>query len=233
MKSICIIPARGGSKRILKKNIKDFLGKPIISYSIDKAINSKLFDSIIVSTDDDEIAEISAKYGASIPFRRPDYLSDDYSTTLDVIKHAIEWSENRSGNIEFVCCLYPTAPFVEIRDLINAYEIIKNNQQSSLLISAVKYSYPIQRSFTISTNGLTKLYFEDYLKSRSQDLEAFYHDAGQFYLASKSTWKSIDNLIENAIPFLLPGWRVQDIDTLDDWKRAETMYKVLNESDYI
>ena len=224
MKSICIIPARGGSKRILKKNIKDFLGKPIISYSIDKAINSKLFDSIIVSTDDDEIAEISAKYGASIPFRRPDYLSDDYSTTLDVIKHAIEWSENRSGNIEFVCCLYPTAPFVEIRDLINAYEIIKNNQQSSLLISAVKYSYPIQRSFTISTNGLTKLYFEDYLKSRSQDLEAFYHDAGQFYWGKKEAWLTNPDIHNGGLGYLIPNWRVVDIDTIDDWNKAEILY---------
>ena len=230
MANICIIPARGGSKRIPRKNIKEFCGKPIISYSIKEAIYSKLFDKVIVSTDDNEIEEVARENGASIPFRRPEKLSDDFTPIIPVIRHAIECIENQGSQIEFVCCLFPTAPFVRKDDLKKAFDIFSYNVSDQVVISAAEYTYPIERSFLINKQGRTELLFPEKVNSFSQDLQSVYHDAGQFYFAHSKTWKTISTLIERSIPLILPSWRVQDIDTQEDWKRSELMYKIIQGS---
>lgn len=224
---ICVIPARGGSKRIKKKNIKIFCGQPIISYPIKEAIESEVFDEIIVSTDDDQIAEIALDFGAVVPFKRPSNISGDFSTTLEVIQHSINFKENKN-QIDIVCCLYPTAVFIESIDLQNAYNLSKMNK-SKILLCATEYSHPIERSFTLNEDGITKLRYEDLVNYRTQDLKKSFHDAGQFYFGTSSIWKTKENLINNAVPYILPSWRVNDIDTIDDWRKAELIYKLLKQ----
>lgn len=224
---ICFIPARGGSKRIKKKNINLFYGKPIISYPISEAIKSNIFDEIIVSTDDDEIAKIALRYGAKVPFKRPSNISGDMTTTLEVIQHGIQFKELKS-ELDLVCCLYPTAVFIESFDLQNAYNIWEMHQ-NNIVLCAVEYRHPIERAFTIDQSGITQLRFKDFANSRTQDLKKSFHDAGQFYFGSTLTWNTSENLVNNAIPYKMPPWRVNDIDTIDDWKRAELIYKLLKE----
>ncbi len=224
--NVCIIPARGGSKRIIKKNIKNFCGKPIISYPIYEAIKSKLFDRVIVSTDNEEIQQIAKRHGAEVPFTRPSEISDDYTSTIEVIKHGIEFIQEKE-KINYVCCLYPTAVFIKSKDLIDGKNFLESNHSSSILLTAKKYSHPLKRSFFINENGKSETLFDEYLNSRTQDLDDFYHDAGQFYYGKSSEWLKISNLINNDIPFILPYWRVHDIDTLEDWKRAELIFKIL------
>lgn len=226
--NICIIPARAGSKRIPNKNIKDFLGKPIISYSIELAIKSNIFDKIIVSTDSTLIAEVSIKYGAEVPFFRPKELSDDYTGTHDVIRHAVEWLENSGEIIDYTCCLYPTAPLVQKKDLIEGFNIIKTNKWNSV-IAATSYSYPIFRSFKKTHSGGLKMLFPKYYKSRSQDLPKVYHDAGLFYWAKSNVWKKKSTTFNDKITIVeIPNFRVQDIDDIEDWKRAELIFKILS-----
>lgn len=223
--NICVIPARGGSKRIKKKNIKNFQGKPIIYYPIKEALKSNIFDEIIVSTDDNEIEEIALKYGAKVPFKRPSEISGDMSNTLEVILHSIQFKELKN-QIDFVCCLYPTAVFIKSFDLQKAFDLSKK-QSSNIVLCAVEYSHPIERSFTLDQNGFTKLRFKNFANSRTQDLKQTFHDAGQFYFGSSLTWKNTENIINNALPYKIPSWRVIDIDTIDDWERAELIYKLL------
>ena len=176
---IAIITARGGSKRIPRKNIKNFCGKPIIAYSIEAAVNSKLFDEVMVSTDDAEIAEVSKKFGADIPFMRSEKNSDDYATTADVLNEVLDEYSTRGKNFEYMCCIYPTAPFVTAEKLQRAFNsLVEKN--ADVLIPVVKFSYPPQRSFILDDGNL-KYKWAQYARSRSQDLEKFYHDAGQFY----------------------------------------------------
>jgi len=227
--NVAIIPARGGSKRIPKKNIKDFLGKPIIAYSIENAINSKLFDRVIVSTDDKEIAEISISYGAEAPFIRPSELSDDFSGTHEVVGHAIQWLENCGEVVDYACCIYATAPFIKEDDLIDGYNLIKTGSWESV-IAVTNFSYPIFRSFKELQNGGVEMFFPDYYASRSQDLPEAYHDAGQFYWARAEIWINKPVGFSKSTGIVkLPGYRVKDIDTLDDWIEAEFIYRLIKE----
>ena len=179
MSSIAIITARGGSKRIPKKNIKNFCGKPIIAYSIEAALKSKLFDEIMVSTDDLEIAEVAKKYGANVPFMRSEKNSDDYATTADVLCEVLEEYSKLGQQFECICCIYPTAPFITSKRLIESFLKLKESK-ADMLTPVVKFSYPPQRSFILN-NGLLEYKWPQYIRTRSQDLEEFYHDVGQFY----------------------------------------------------
>jgi pseudaminic acid cytidylyltransferase len=226
--NICIIPARGGSKRIPRKNIKLFCGRPMIAYSIKSAKEANIFDHIIVSTDDDEIAEISIKYGASVPFIRPKKISDDFSTSTDVIEHAYAWSEANLGPVELTCALYATAPFTSSSDILNAYNEIKNHNNCQVVFPIVEFNFPIQRAIKLSNDGCLGMFQPDHLKTRSQDLEKAYHDAGQFYwMKSDFIGSGVSPFSEIARPIIIPHYRVQDIDTEDDWIRAELIFKSL------
>lgn len=228
--NICIIPARGGSKRIPRKNIKEFNGIPIIAYSIKAAIDSNCFDKVIVSTDDDEIAALSKHYGAEVPFTRPQELSGDYTSTISVIKHAIEWFESNKININYVCCLYATAPFIQSKTISNAYlQLIDSG--ANFCFSVTSFPFPVQRAIKItSLNRVNMLYPENY-NYRSQDLEKAYHDAGQFYWGDSNSFKGeLPIFSEFATPYLIPRFLVQDIDTTEDWIRAEVMYQVLQKT---
>ena len=226
--NLCVIPARGGSKRIKKKNIKLFFGKPIIAWSIETAIASKCFDKIIVSTDDSNIADLARNYGADVPFLRPKKLSDDYTGTVPVISHAIKWQIKNHLKPLYVCCIYATAPFIKSNDLKNGLKILKSSY-SDYVFTATNYAYPIQRSFQIKKNKRLKMFYPKNYNSRSQDLEEAFHDAGQFYWGLTDAWlKNKPVISENATPLLIPRNRVQDIDTLEDWQIAERMFKIIN-----
>lgn len=189
MSNICIIPARGGSKRIPRKNILPFIGKPILTYSIEAALESNLFDEVMVSTDDPEIAEIGRLYGANVPFLRSEKTSDDYSTTFDVLEEVVTNYYDKGKSFDHLCCLYPCAPFVNSKNLITTYKILCDGSFESV-IPVVAYSFPIQRSFIVRGNKLSYKYPE-FQKSRSQDLEKIYHDTGQFY------WCKVSCLLKN------------------------------------
>ena len=227
--SIAIIPARGGSKRIPRKNIKDFYGKPLIAYSIQVALESKLFDKIIVSTDDEEIANVAKNYGAEVPFIRPKELSDDFTGTGDVVKHTLDWLEENGETFKFVCTIYATAPLLLSDYLIEGYEKLKNSDAINTF-SATSMPFPIQRTFKVNDEGRCEMFTPEHYTARSQDLEEAYQDAGQFY------WTKVDQTSDeimfgkDSIPIILPRHLVQDIDTLEDWQRAEIMYKVIQES---
>lgn len=222
--NLCIIPARGGSKRIPKKNIKNFCGKPIIAWSIKQAIKSNCFNKIIVSTDDKKIATIAKNYGADVPFVRPKSLSDDFTSTTAVISHAIKWLIENHEKPLFVCCIYPTAPFIKLNDLKNGLKILKK-KNFNYVFPATNFNYPIQRSFKIEKDNKIKMFYPKHYKSRSQDLEEAFHDAGQFYWGKTSAWLNNKKIINrNSYPILIPRTRALDIDTIEDWKIAEVMF---------
>lgn len=226
--NIAIIPARGGSKRIPRKNIKNFLGKPIIAYSIEAARDAGCFERIIVSTDDNEIAETAKKYGAEAPFIRPDNISDDYASTLDVLAHAITVLNLPTSTR--VCCIYATAPLISPEKILEGLSLL-NASKLDYTFSATEFSYPIQRAFKLSINGHVEMFQPENFNCRSQDLEKSYHDAGQFYWGDCLAFvKKIPFFGKNSSPVLLPNILVQDIDTLDDWKNAEFIYKLLNKN---
>lgn len=225
MKNIAIIPARGGSKRIPRKNIKPFMGKPIIAYSIEAALQSGLFDEVMVSTDDKEIAEIACKYGAQVPFMRSAEMSNDYAGTDDVILEVLRKYKEQGREFETVCCIYSTAPFVTSERLREAYE--KMNSEIDSVFTCVAYSYPIQRSLHIVDGKISMLYPE-YEASRSQDLETIYHDAGQFYVAKTASFIQEKTFWgKNTAGLVLSELEVQDLDTLTDWQLAEMKYELL------
>ena len=225
---LCVIPARGGSKRIKNKNIKFFVQKEIIYYSIKAALNSKLFDKIIVSTDSKAIAKIAEKYGAEVPFVRPANISDDQTATIPVIKHAIKFYESQNILIDDVCCIYATAPFIQSTDIKETFKILKSHKWDYVFV-ATKYNHPIYRSFKKDKNAGTKMLYTNQFNSRSQDLEDIYHDAGQFYWGTADAWKKNTKIFSKNSTFkTIPSWRVNDIDTIDDWKRAEFMFQILN-----
>ena len=224
---IAIIPARGGSKRIPRKNIKTFHGKPLIAYSIETAHKSNLFDKIIVSTDDEDIASIAKKYGAEIPFLRPKELADDYIGTEAVIKHAIGYFEGQGEHYDYRCTIYATAPLLQEKYLIEGYEKLKNSEAINAF-SVTSMPFPIQRTFKITKDERCEMFWPQNYMIRSQDLEEAYQDAGQFYW-TKSNEKSDEIMFgKDSIPIILPQYLVQDIDTLEDWKRAELMFSILN-----
>ncbi len=226
--NIAIIPARGGSKRIPRKNIKEFYGKPLIAYSIEAAKKSGCFDRIIVSTDDNEIAEIALKYGAEVPFIRPKDISDDYATTLDVINHAVKFCVENGMDLKYVCCIYATAPFLLPEYLIKGLTSLREDNSLNYAFSATSFSFPIQRAVKL-TNNKVEMFQPEHLNTRSQDLEEAYHDAGQFYWGKKEAFlKGLPFFDQDSVIVKLPRDRVQDIDTPEDWDFAETLFSVIN-----
>lgn len=227
MKSIAIIPARIGSKRIKQKNIKDFLGKPIIAYSISSAIESELFEEVIVSTDSQMIADIAQKYGASVPFLRDETLSDDYTDTLSVVSDAIKRLDNSSTNFDLVCCLYATAPLIQVDSLRKAENLCLKNL-GKYVISVCKYSHPIDRSFKLDDTGKILLNNKEKIGLRTQDIEPDFHDAGQFYYGHKEHFLANSKLVsQNSIGLILENKYVCDIDDYEDWELAEFKFKAL------
>lgn len=224
---LAIIPARGGSKRIPRKNIKLFCGKPMIAWSIEAALHSGCFDQIVVSTDDAEIAEVARKHGAEVPFMRPAELSDDHTGTIPVIRHAIEWFTGQGLPIEHACCLYATAPFVNAEDLRHGLKTLQDND-CDYAFSVTSYAFPIQRAIRITEQGRVDMFNSEHFNTRSQDLQEAYHDAGQFYWGRAEAWRQARMIFTPAsMPVLLPRHRVQDIDTPEDWTRAEWLFKAM------
>ena len=228
--NICVIPARGGSKRIPRKNIKKFAGKPIIEWSISAAVKSKCFDRIIVSTDDKEIANFSKSLGAEVPFYRPHDLSEDFTPTADVVKHAIEFFQFPDISQVNVCCLYATAPFITPTDIRESL-LILNSSVCDFVLAVTSYAFPVQRALVINKiNGSLKMIEPSKFSTRSQDLDESCHDAGQFCWGTAEAWILTDDPFKNiTLPFNLPRFRVQDIDTAEDWHRAELIHKALYE----
>lgn len=226
-KKIAIITARGGSKRIPKKNIKNFCGKPIIAYSIEAAIKSDLFDEIMVSTDDGEIAKIAESYGANVPFMRSAETSSDFATTADVIIEVLTQYQKINMNFQYACCIYPTAPFVTPEKLKVGMDLLQKKDAIEVM-PVIPFSYPPQRCYIIENNYL-KMKWKENLNKRSQDLEVLYHDCGQFYCYNIEKFLSAGGQVsEDIIPIVLNEMEVQDIDNETDWKLAETKYKLLN-----
>ena len=224
--SICVIPARGGSKRIPRKNIRKFLKRPLIEWSIKAALKSNCFEHVIVSTDDDEIEKISKECGALVPFKREKELADDYTGTIDVIRNEIIKLTNIGINFEDVCCIYATAPFVTTRLIKTAKKRLEESN-NSYVVTGTKFDYPIQRALRRKKNDKYEIVELENLTKRSQDLEEMYHDAGQLYWASTNVWMNKHNIFDNASLLVLPSWRVQDIDTEEDWLNAEIKLECL------
>lgn len=228
---IAVIPARGGSKRIPRKNIKFFFGKPMIGRAIETALESEIFDHVIVSTDDEEIAEVAIRYGATVPFMRPAYLADDFTDTRLVICHAIDWFKKNTCELTSVCCIYATSPMMLASDLKAASEI-SDRANDAFVLPVTTYQFPISRALILNKDKKLEAIDSDFINTRSQDLTETYHDAGQFYFASPKTWfeeKSI--LSRKNIPLIIPRYRVQDIDTIEDWIFAEKLYGALHPAD--
>ncbi len=227
-KVIAIITARGGSKRIPKKNIKEFCGKPIIAYSIRAALDSGIFDEVMVSTDSEEIAEIARAYGAKVPFMRSAKTSDDFATTADVLMEVLERYQEMGRTFDVMSCIYPTAPFVTPQKLQSAYDTLKK-EQAVMAMPVVAFSYPPQRSYVLNGNMLEMKWKENYNK-RSQDLEKMYHDAGQFYMYQVESYVRLKGQIDQSIvPVIVDEMEVQDIDNETDWKLAEQKYRLMTE----
>jgi pseudaminic acid cytidylyltransferase len=225
---LAIIPARGGSKRIPRKNIKPFAGKPMITWSLKAALGSGCFDRVIVSTDDAEIADVARAHGTEVPFMRPPELSDDHTGTIPVVAHAVGWMNQHASPVEFACCLYATAPFVRVKDLRQGLDVLRRSG-AQYTFTVTNFAAPIQRSFRITDQERIKMFNPEHFNTRSQDLEEAYHDASQFYWGRAQTWLEAKPLFSEAsAPIVLPRYRVQDIDTEDDWIRAESMFEILN-----
>lgn len=226
--NLCVIPARGASKRIPRKNIREFCGKPMIAWSIEAAQRSRCFEQILVSTDDLEVAEVARSWGAIVPFMRPPELADDFAGTTPVVAHAVQWFLDQSTEPEAVCCLYATAPFVQSADLSQGLDLLRQTSSDRFVFTATTYASPIQRALKINPRtGHAQMWQPENFSKRSQDLEEAYHDAGQFYWGRPSAWLTSGNLFDGSQALVLPRWRVQDIDTEDDLLRAELMHKAL------
>ncbi|MFQ3197426.1 MAG: pseudaminic acid cytidylyltransferase [Paraglaciecola sp.] len=223
--NLAIIPARGGSKRIPGKNIKLFAGKPLIAYSIEAAAACRLFDKVMVSTDCKQIADVAKDYGAEVPFMRPEHLSDDYIGTVPVVRHGIEFCQQHYFDPQFTCCIYATAPFIQITKLIEGFIRLQSAQDKNFAFSVTSFAFPVQRALKMLNGGVVPFSPDD-IPKRSQDLEEAYHDAGQFYWGRSAAFLNAKSTFsEHSIPIVLPRHLVQDIDTLEDWQRAELMYK--------
>jgi len=229
---LAIIPARGGSQRIPRKNIKEFCGKPMIAWSIETAIESACFDRVIVSTDDAEIAQVAKEYGAEVPFMRPLTLSDHLTPTIPVMAHAIDWLEKHGVTPDAVCCIYATAPLVTSADLQQALQTL-TTFECDYVFTATSFEFPIQRAFKLNSQNRIEMFYPEHMQTRSQDLERAYHDAGQFYWGRPTAWLNhIPIFSSTAMPQLLPKYRVQDIDTPEDWVRAELMCRFIKTIPY-
>ena len=226
MKKVAIITARGGSKRIPRKNIKEFCGKPILAYSMEAALQSGMFDTVMVSTDDEEIAEIAKKYGAEVPFYRSEKTSNDFATTNDVLLEVLAEYEKRGEHFDLGCCIYPTAPFITAERIKEAVKTLMDSTAETL-IPVVSFSYPPQRAMVIE-NGRLVFKYPQYIDSRSQDLEKHYHDVGQFYVFQTEAFlKNQKLMLGDILPFVISEMEVQDIDTQTDWEIAEMKYRIL------
>ena len=227
MSSVAIITARGGSKRIPRKNIKEFCGKPIIAYSIEAALGSGIFDEVMVSTDDVEIADIAKAFGAKVPFFRSEKTSNDFATTADVISEVLDKYEKMGRSFDYACCIYPTAPFITAEKLKLAMEKLQSEGGDSAM-PVVKFSFPPQRCLIINDGSLEYKWPEN-MNKRSQDLEPFYHDCGQYYVFKVNSFKKSGQIIGGkVIPIITPDTEVQDIDEMTDWEIAELKYKILH-----
>lgn len=224
---IAVIPARGGSKRIPRKNIRPFCGKPIIAYSIDAAKKSGLFDYIVVSTDDEKIAVVAREFGATTPFLRPKAISDDFTGTNAVVRHAITWFAEQGTTIAHACCIYATAPLLQAHFILEGYQRLTGSD-AAFAFSVTDYAFPVQRSLRMTPDGRVDSRYPEHRMTRSQDLEPTYHDAGQFYWGTgKAFLDDVPLFSPQSIGIVLPRKLVQDIDTLDDWEQAEAMYRAI------
>lgn len=222
---VAVIPARGGSKRIPRKNIGDFFGQPILAYSIQAAQRSRLFDRILVSTDDEEIAAVARQWGAETPFLRPPALADDHTGTNAVVKHALGWLDEQGQPARYACCIYATAPFLQPEYLREAHAKLVASGKS-FVFSVTPFAAPVQRALRLTAAGEIEALQPQYRQVRSQDLEPAYHDAGQFYFGTAEAFARDEVLFSSAaLPVILPRYLVQDIDTEEDWRRAELMYR--------
>ncbi|TVT85647.1 pseudaminic acid cytidylyltransferase [Pseudomonas sp. H3(2019)] len=228
MSSVAIIPARGGSKRIPRKNLKPFDGVPMIARSIKTALDSGLFAQVVVSTDDDEIADLARSSGAQVPFVRPAALADDFTGTAAVIVHALEELHRQGRDFDYACCIYATAPLLQARFLQQGLQRLELHPDKSFAFSVCDFGFPLQRALTLDDQGALSALYPEFRNTRSQDLPPAYQDAGQFYWGRSSAWLRGDVLYSTqSLPVILPRYLVQDIDTLEDWKRAEYLYVAL------
>ncbi|MDU9020885.1 pseudaminic acid cytidylyltransferase [Pseudomonas corrugata] len=226
MNAIAIIPARGGSERIPRKNLKLFDGVPMIVRSIRTALESGVFDEVVVSTDDENIAELARAHGAQVPFMRPAALADDFTGTAAVIAHAL--GELQGEALDFVCCIYATAPLLQARFLRQGLELLRGNPDKSFAFSVTGFGFPVQRALTLDEQGALTPLYPQFRDTRSQDLPEAFQDAGQFYWGRREAWLRGDTLFSpNSLPVILPRYLVQDIDTPEDWARAEYLYTAL------
>lgn len=222
---LAVIPARGGSKRIPRKNVRVFCGKPMIAWSIETARQSGCFDEVVVSTDDHEITEVAKQYGASVPFMRPASLADDFTGTAPVVRHATEWFQQRGISPSEVCCVYATSPFLQVDDLRRGLDLLLANN-CSYAFSVTSYPFPIQRAIRLTEQGRVEMLHPKHFNTRSQDLEEAWHDAAQFYWGRTEAWVAERVIFSReSVPVILPRHRVQDIDTPEDWSTAEVMFK--------
>jgi N-acylneuraminate cytidylyltransferase len=225
---IAVIPARGGSKRIPRKNIRMFCGKPIIAYSISAAQQTGLFDQVVVSTDDEEIATVAREFGATTPFIRPKEIADDFTGTNAVVKHAVAWFNSQSNDVTHACCLYATAPLMQARFITEGYEALSRSD-AAFAFSVTSYAFPIQRALRINPERRVDAIYPEYRMTRSQDLEHAYHDAGQFYWGTaRGFLEDLPVFAPHSIGVILPRQLVQDIDTPEDWDQAELMYRAID-----
>lgn len=224
--SVAIIPARGGSKRIPRKNVREFAGKPMIVWSIEAALASGCFTRVIVSTDDSEISNVAKAHGAEAPFRRPAELSGDKTGTIPVVAHAINWLYEQGESPQSICCLYATAPFVRAEDLWTGYRALQADHNLNYAFSVTSYAFPVQRALRLTGEGRVTMFQPEHFTTRSQDLEEAWHDAGQFYWGRAEAWLAGTPIFnERAVPIKLPRHLVQDIDTPEDWQRAEWLFR--------
>jgi N-acylneuraminate cytidylyltransferase len=227
---LAVIPARGGSKRIPRKNIRSFCGQPMIAWSIKAAKQSQCFDRLIVSTDDEEIAEIARSHGAEVPFIRPTELADDHAGTISVIAHAIEWHRQHDKVPRYVCCIYATAPFLQADDLHRGLRVLQKTG-ADYAVPITSYPFPIQRAVRVNPERRLEMFYPQYFHTRSQDLDEAWHDVGQFYWGQSQAWLTGRPILcSDSAPVIMPRYRVQDIDTLEDWERAEWLFKAMQQA---
>jgi len=226
--NLCVIPARGGSKRIPRKNIRDFCGKPMIAYAIEVALHCRLFDRVIVSTDCKETAAISQAFGAEVPFIRPAALSDDFTPTVDVVRHGLETLPQRGESWASVCCLYPAVPLLNAQTLTRAFEMLATHE-TGYVFPVLEFPSPIERAFRLGAEAKVVPLEPPRALARTQDLDSHYYDAGQFYWGSALSWRSMSNIHANGYGFIVPRWSAVDIDNEEDWVFAEMLFHVNRE----
>lgn len=229
MNNLAIIPARGGSKRVPRKNVRLFCGKPMIAWSVEAAKSSGLFEAVLVSTDDEEIARVAEEHGAEAPFRRPVELSGDQTPTQPVIAHAIRWFNEHRGRVKFACCIYATAPFLQPCFLRHGFDLISANADADFAFGVTSYAFPIFRALKQDADGTVSMLWPEYELTRSQDLPEAWHDAGQFYWGRPESFSGARGaLTARSYPVMLPRHLVQDIDTIEDWQMAERLFAANN-----